>query len=248
MGGRWRPGLGPKLQALDALVVRIPLPLPPEAATGFTVMRFGVAVALDAPRCRSRRFPRRLAILGEASSSWPWRTNSRPVPTIDDAKARSLSGRGGARAAQKTQRRTCWRSTSDMADKIAQGKTAGVFKGKSRGKAVVTGGPGSAARVVGLLGGMYLPMQELAQTSGNLTETSSNLYELVRAATWWLTQMNKFAPAWPRPWPWRTHAAGGSPRRRPPTRLTSSLHWPWRLGLRGGAKESARQAQGLHPG
>jgi integrase len=42
-----------------------------------------------------------------------------------------------------------------MADKIAQGRTAGVFKGKSRGKAVVTGGPGSAARVVGLLGGMY---------------------------------------------------------------------------------------------
>ena len=68
-----------------------------------------------------------------------------------------------------------------MADKIAQGKTAGVFKGKSRGKAVVTGGPGSAARVVGLLGGMYLPMQELAQTSGNLTETSSNLYELVQS-------------------------------------------------------------------
>jgi integrase len=42
-----------------------------------------------------------------------------------------------------------------MADKITQGGTAGVFKGKSRGKAVVTGGPGSAARVVGLLGGMF---------------------------------------------------------------------------------------------
>jgi integrase len=42
-----------------------------------------------------------------------------------------------------------------MADKITQGKTAGVFKGKSRGKAVVTGGPGSATRVIGLLGGMY---------------------------------------------------------------------------------------------
>jgi integrase len=42
-----------------------------------------------------------------------------------------------------------------MADRIAQGKTAGVFKGKSRGKAVVTGGAGSAARVVGLLGGMF---------------------------------------------------------------------------------------------
>jgi integrase len=42
-----------------------------------------------------------------------------------------------------------------MADKIAQGKTAGVFKGKARGKAVVTGGAGTAARVVGLLGGIY---------------------------------------------------------------------------------------------
>jgi integrase len=42
-----------------------------------------------------------------------------------------------------------------MADRIAQGKTAGVFKGKARGKAVVTGGAGTAARVVGLLGGIY---------------------------------------------------------------------------------------------
>ncbi|HEX9323012.1 MAG TPA: integrase family protein [Xanthobacteraceae bacterium] len=42
-----------------------------------------------------------------------------------------------------------------MADSIAQGKTAGVFKGKARGKAVVIGGPGTAARVVELLGGVY---------------------------------------------------------------------------------------------
>jgi site-specific recombinase XerD len=42
-----------------------------------------------------------------------------------------------------------------MADGIAQGKTAGVFKGKARGKAVVTGGAGTAARVVELLGGIY---------------------------------------------------------------------------------------------
>jgi integrase len=42
-----------------------------------------------------------------------------------------------------------------MADRISQGKTAGVFKGRARGKAVVSGGAGTAARVVGLLGGIY---------------------------------------------------------------------------------------------
>jgi integrase len=42
-----------------------------------------------------------------------------------------------------------------MADAIAQGKTAGIFKGKPRGRAVVTGGTGTAARVVELLGGVW---------------------------------------------------------------------------------------------
>ncbi len=42
-----------------------------------------------------------------------------------------------------------------MADAISQGKTDGVFKGRPRGKAVVTGGAGTAARVVGLLGGIW---------------------------------------------------------------------------------------------
>src|SRR5436190_15772289 len=42
-----------------------------------------------------------------------------------------------------------------MADAIAKGKTAGTFKGKPRGRAVVTGGTGTAARVVELLGGIY---------------------------------------------------------------------------------------------
>jgi integrase len=42
-----------------------------------------------------------------------------------------------------------------MVDHIAQGKTAGIFKSKPRGKAVVTGGPGTAARVATLLGGIY---------------------------------------------------------------------------------------------
>ncbi|HUI35184.1 MAG TPA: site-specific integrase [Stellaceae bacterium] len=41
-----------------------------------------------------------------------------------------------------------------MADGIAKGKTAGTFKGKTRGRAVVTGGVGTAARVVELLGGI----------------------------------------------------------------------------------------------
>jgi integrase len=42
-----------------------------------------------------------------------------------------------------------------LADAIAQGKTAGVFAGKPRGRAVVTGGTGTAARVVELLGGIF---------------------------------------------------------------------------------------------
>jgi len=42
-----------------------------------------------------------------------------------------------------------------MVDAIAQGKTAGTFKGKPRGRAVVTGGTGTAARVVELLGGIW---------------------------------------------------------------------------------------------
>ena len=42
-----------------------------------------------------------------------------------------------------------------MADAIAQGKTAGVFTVRPRGKAIVTGGAGAATRAVGLLGGVY---------------------------------------------------------------------------------------------
>ena len=42
-----------------------------------------------------------------------------------------------------------------MADDIAKGKTAGVFEAKPRGRAVVTGGTKTAARVVELLGGIY---------------------------------------------------------------------------------------------
>jgi integrase len=42
-----------------------------------------------------------------------------------------------------------------MADAIAAGKTAGTFKTKARGLARVEGGPGTAARVVELLGGIW---------------------------------------------------------------------------------------------
>lgn len=46
-------------------------------------------------------------------------------------------------------------SVQRMSDDIAAGKTAGTFKTKSRGKAVVEGGTGTAARVVELLGGIW---------------------------------------------------------------------------------------------
>jgi site-specific recombinase XerD len=42
-----------------------------------------------------------------------------------------------------------------MSDGIASGATGGIFKGKQRGRAVVTGGAGTASRVVELLGGIY---------------------------------------------------------------------------------------------
>ncbi len=42
-----------------------------------------------------------------------------------------------------------------MVDQISQGKTMGTYKTRKRGKAVVRGGAGTAARVASLLGGMY---------------------------------------------------------------------------------------------
>ena len=53
-----------------------------------------------------------------------------------------------------------------MADRIAAGKTAGVFKGKPRGKAVVRGGATAATRVVGLLGGIYSWAEKRGFVSG----------------------------------------------------------------------------------
>jgi integrase len=53
-----------------------------------------------------------------------------------------------------------------MADSIASGKTAGIFKGRTRGRAVVMGGTGTAARVVELLGGIYSWAEKRALVAG----------------------------------------------------------------------------------
>src|SRR5262249_42366819 len=47
-----------------------------------------------------------------------------------------------------------------------QGKTAGIFKGKARGKAVVSGGAVTAARVVTLLGGIYTWAEKRGHVAG----------------------------------------------------------------------------------
>ncbi len=53
-----------------------------------------------------------------------------------------------------------------MADAIAAGKTAGTFKTKARGKAVVEGGPIAAARVVELFGGIWTWAKKRKLVSG----------------------------------------------------------------------------------
>lgn len=53
-----------------------------------------------------------------------------------------------------------------MTDAIAEGKTAGTFKTKARGKAVVEGGTGTAARVVELLGGIWTWAEKRGLASG----------------------------------------------------------------------------------
>ncbi|HEY8008590.1 MAG TPA: site-specific integrase [Methylocella sp.] len=53
-----------------------------------------------------------------------------------------------------------------MVDAIAIGETAGVFKTKIRGKAVVSGGAGTAARVVELLGGIWTWAEKREFVSG----------------------------------------------------------------------------------
>ena len=53
-----------------------------------------------------------------------------------------------------------------MADDIAAGRTAAVIRTKPRGRAVVTGGAGTAARVVGLLGGIFSWAERRGLVSG----------------------------------------------------------------------------------
>jgi Arm DNA-binding domain len=53
-----------------------------------------------------------------------------------------------------------------MADAIASGKTAGTFKTKARGKAVVGGGGVTAARTVELLGGIWSWAEKRGLVSG----------------------------------------------------------------------------------
>jgi integrase len=53
-----------------------------------------------------------------------------------------------------------------MADDIAGGKTAGTFKTKLRGKAVVTGGAGTARRVVELFGGIWTWAERRGHVAG----------------------------------------------------------------------------------
>jgi integrase len=52
-------------------------------------------------------------------------------------------------------------------DDIAAGKTAGISKTKARGVARVTGGDGSAARVIGLLGGIWTWAERRGLVSGS---------------------------------------------------------------------------------
>jgi integrase len=91
------------------------------------------------------------------------RTKRRSTLAIDEGRiSRHIKPLIGSLRARDVTRADVQR----MADKIAQGKTGGVFKGKARGKAVVTGGVGTAARVVGLLGGIYTWAEGRGYVSG----------------------------------------------------------------------------------
>lgn len=71
---------------------------------------------------------------------------------IDEGRvARHIVPLLGSRAAKNLTRT----DVQKMVDAIAAGKTAGIIRTGMRGKAVVTGGAGTAARVVELLGGIW---------------------------------------------------------------------------------------------
>jgi integrase len=65
-----------------------------------------------------------------------------------------------------------------MVDQIAAGNTAATVKTKARGKAVVTGGAGTAAKAVGLLGGIYT----WAQRRGHVPEGQNPAHRIEKAA------------------------------------------------------------------
>ena len=84
------------------------------------------------------------------------------VPTIGAVRARDL-------------RRA---DVQRMVDAIASGRTATVAKTKARGKAVVMGGAGTAAKAVGLLGGIYT----WAQRRGLVPEGGNPAHGIEKAA------------------------------------------------------------------
>ena len=82
---------------------------------------------------------------------------------IDEGRvARHIKPLVGAHRADKLSRAAVQR----MADAIARGQTAGVFKSGVRGKAVVKGGMGTASRVVELLGGVWTWAEKRGFVSG----------------------------------------------------------------------------------
>jgi integrase len=82
---------------------------------------------------------------------------------IDEGRiVRHIAPLIGSHAAGKLNRATVQR----MADAIASGKTAGIFKTKARGKAVVAGGASTAARTVELLGGIWSWAEKRGFVSG----------------------------------------------------------------------------------
>jgi integrase len=82
---------------------------------------------------------------------------------IDEGRvSRHIKPLIGTERAEKLTRQAIQR----MADAIAQGKTAGTFKTGKRGKAVVKGGVGTAARVVEFLGGIWSWAEKRGLVSG----------------------------------------------------------------------------------
>jgi integrase len=82
---------------------------------------------------------------------------------IDEGRvARHIVPLIGSQIVQTLNRATIQR----MADAIAAGKTAGTFVTKARGKACVTGGPGTAARVVEFFGGVWTWAEKRGLVSG----------------------------------------------------------------------------------